>query len=130
MRLPDDSNEQAIRIERKSSGCWACSAPGVAYWNGVQGTLIAEKRLRNATFDEQTKVLLREIHFGAAFGWGTKIIFGVASQAGAALAFFGIAIWALHDVAPKGKRRAAGDGEIAKEEEMERMQPYLNKELR
>ena len=117
LRLPVDQNEQAIRIERKSGGCWACSAPDVAYWDGVKGTLIAEKKLRDATFDEQTKVLLREIHFGAAFGLGTKIIFGVASLAGAALAFFGIAIWALRDVAPKKKAQTANGADFANEKE-------------
>ncbi len=117
LRLPVDQNEQAIRIERKSGGCWACSAPDVAYWDGVKGTLIAEKKLRDATFDEQTKVLLREIHFGAAFGLGTKIIFGVASLAGAALAFFGIAIWALRDVAPKKKAQTANGADVANEKE-------------
>lgn len=117
LRLPVDQNEQAIRIERKSGGCWACSAPDVAYWDGVKGTPIAEKKLRDATFDEQTKVLLREIHFGAAFGLGTKIIFGVASLAGAALAFFGIAIWALRDVAPKKKAQTADDADVANEKE-------------
>ncbi|MBQ9800792.1 MAG: PepSY domain-containing protein [Thermoguttaceae bacterium] len=117
LRLPVDRNEQAIRIERKSGGCWACSAPDVAYWDGVKGTLIAEKKLRDATFDEQTKVWLREIHFGAAFGLGTKIIFGVASLAGAALAFFGIAIWALRDVAPKKKTQTANAADIANEKE-------------
>lgn len=122
LRLPVDQSEQAIRIERKSGGCWACSAPDVAYWDGVKGTLIAEKKLRDATFDEQTKALLREIHFGSAFGLGTKIIFGFASLAGAALAFFGIAIWALRDVAPKRKDRATNAAEIAKEKETDRTQ--------
>lgn len=112
VRLPDDPREQAIRIERKSGGCWACAAPDVAYWDGVDGSLIAEKKLSEATFDERSKVLLREIHFGSAFGLGTKIIFGFASLAGAALAFFGIAIWALRGSAPKGaKERAARDSE-------------------
>ncbi|MBR2005648.1 MAG: PepSY domain-containing protein [Thermoguttaceae bacterium] len=119
LRLPVDQNEQAIRIERKSGGCWACSAPDVAYWDGVKGTLIAEKKLRDATFDEQTKVLLREIHFGAAFGLGTKIIFGVASLAGAALAFFGIAIWAFRDFAPKKKAQTANAADVANEKEEE-----------
>lgn len=84
--------------------------------------MIAEKRLRDATFDEQTKALLREIHFGAAFGLGTKIIFGFASIAGAALAFFGIAIWALRDVAPKGKSRTANDADVATEKESDKTQ--------
>ena len=119
LRLPVDQNEQAVRIERKSGGCWACSAPDVAYWDGVKGTLIAEKKLRDATFDEQTKVLLREIHFGAAFGLGTKIIFGVASLAGAALAFFGIAIWAFRDFAPKKKAQTANAADVANEKEEE-----------
>lgn len=94
LRLPVDKNDQAIRIERKSGGIWACAAPDVSYWNGVTGEFIAEKKLRDATFAEQSKALLREIHFGSAFGLGTKIIFGVASLVGAALAFFGVAIWA------------------------------------
>lgn len=117
LRLPVNLAEDAIRIERKSGGCWACAAPDVAYWDGVEGTLIAEKRLRDASLDEQTKALLREIHFGAAFGLGTKIIFGVASLAGAALAFFGIAIWALRDVAPKGKERTKSETGVANDGE-------------
>lgn len=78
--------------------------------------------MRDATFDEQTKVLLREIHFGSAFGLGTKIIFGVASLAGAALAFFGIAIWAFRDFAPKGKSSAASDCEVTSEKETDKTQ--------
>lgn len=66
------------------------------------------------------KILLREIHFGAAFGLGTMIILGVASFAGAALAFFGIAIWALRDVAPKKKAQTANDADVAKEKETDR----------
>lgn len=101
LRLPVDRNAQAIRIERKSGGIWACAAPDVAYWDGVSGELIAEKKLRDVSFDEQSKALLREIHFGSAFGIGTKIIFGFASLAGSALAFFGIAIWALRGAVAK-----------------------------
>ncbi len=107
LRLPDDLREQAIRVERKSGGCWACAAPDVAYWDGVNGKLIAEKKLSDAAFDEQSKALLREIHFGSAFGLGTKIIFGVASLAGAALAFFGVAIWALRGDGSSSKKEPA-----------------------
>ena len=106
LRLPGDRNEQAIRIERKAGGCWACAAPDVSYWDGVKGVLIAEKKLSDASFEEQSKALLREIHFGSAFGLGTKVIFGFASLAGATLAFFGVAIWALRGDASKGKGKA------------------------